>query len=75
MAAKPTPPPRRGGPTQRETDRVAEQVKLRLAPDVREDLDALALRWRVTRSEAVARMVERAMVDDEMRGTVRGASD
>lgn len=34
-------------------------VKLRLPPEVAEDLDELAARWRLTRSGAVARLVER----------------
>lgn len=34
------------------------QILLRLPPDVAEDLDDLAERWGITRSGAVARMVE-----------------
>lgn len=41
-----------------EAQRGTVQIKLRLPPDVAEDLDALAERWGVTRSGAVARMVE-----------------
>jgi len=65
MAAKPTPRPRSGADP--EHARHTQQVKLRLPPDVAEDLDALALRWRVTRSGAVAKMVERAIVEAEIR--------
>ena len=40
-----------------EAQRTTVQVKLRLGVDVAEDLDALAARWGVNRSQAVARMV------------------
>lgn len=43
-----------------ESQRGTVQVKLRLPPDVAEDLDELAARWGVTRSGAVGLMVERA---------------
>jgi hypothetical protein len=43
----------------REDERGTVQVKLRLPPDVAEDLDDLAARWGVTRSGAVAILVER----------------
>lgn len=36
------------------------QLKLRLPPDVADDLDTLAERWGITRSGAVARLVEEA---------------
>jgi predicted DNA-binding protein len=42
-----------------EAERGTVQVKLRLPPEVAEDLDELAARWRLTRSGAVARLVER----------------
>lgn len=42
-----------------EAQRGTVQVKLRLPPEVAEDLDELAARWRLTRSGAVARLVER----------------
>lgn len=42
-----------------EAERGTVQVKLRLPPDVAEDLDELAARWGLTRSGAVARLVER----------------
>lgn len=41
-----------------EAQRGTVQVKLRLPIDVAEDLDELAAKWRLTRSGAVARMVE-----------------
>ncbi len=40
-----------------ETQRTTVQVKLRLDVDVAEDLDALAARWGMNRSQCVARMV------------------
>jgi len=48
-----------------EAERGTVQVKLRLPPDVAEDLDELAERWGVTRSGAVAKLVEGAKGDDE----------
>lgn len=48
------------GPTQPEDDRKAKQVLLRLRPGAKRSLDALARRWGVSRSEAVARLVEHA---------------
>jgi hypothetical protein len=44
-----------------EAQRTTVQVKLRLDVDVAEDLDTLAARWGVNRSQAVRMMVERAM--------------
>jgi predicted DNA-binding protein len=41
-----------------EAERGTVQVKLRLPPDVAEALDDLAARWGLTRSGAVARLVE-----------------
>jgi hypothetical protein len=41
-----------------EAERGTIQVKLRLPPDVADDLDDIAARWGLTRSGAVARMVE-----------------
>ena len=41
-----------------EAERGTVQVKLRLPPDVAEDLDTLAERWGLTRSGTVARLVE-----------------
>jgi hypothetical protein len=46
-------------PTQPESERVAKQVLLRLRPETIAQLDALARRWRVTRSGAVGMMLER----------------
>lgn len=46
-----------------EAERGTVQVKLRLPPDVAEDLDELAERWGVTRSGAVARLVEKEKGD------------
>jgi hypothetical protein len=43
-----------------EAQRGTVAVKLRLPPDVADDLDDLAARWRLTRSGAVARLVEQA---------------
>lgn len=40
-----------------EAQRTTVQVKLRLDVDVAEDLDELAARWGVNRSQAVARLV------------------
>lgn len=41
-----------------EAQRGTVAVKLRLPPDVAEDLDELANRWRLTRSGTVARLLE-----------------
>jgi hypothetical protein len=41
-----------------EAERGTIQVKLRLPPDVAEDLDELAARWGLTRSGTVARLLE-----------------
>ena len=41
-----------------ESERGTVQVKLRLPPDVADDLDELAAKWNVTRSGAVARLLE-----------------
>ncbi len=41
-----------------EAQRGTVQVKLRLPVDVAEDLDKLAARWGLTRSGAVAKMIE-----------------
>ena len=41
-----------------EAQRGTVQVKLRLPPDIAEDLDDLAALWGLTRSGAVARLVE-----------------
>jgi len=49
---------RPSGPTIAEVDREAKQVLLRLRPGMTRRLDALARRWGVSRSEAVARMVD-----------------
>lgn len=49
----------------REDERGTVAVKLRLPPDVAEDLDELAERWGVTRSGAVAKLVEEAKGDGE----------
>jgi predicted DNA-binding protein len=46
-----------------EAERGGVQVKLRLPEDVRDDLDDLAERWGLTRSGAVARLVEEAKGD------------
>lgn len=54
MAARKAP-----GRNIRESERGTEAVKLRLPSDVREDLEAIAARWGVTLSGAVARMIER----------------
>jgi len=43
-----------------EAQRGTVAVKLRVPPDVKDDLDALAERWGLTVSGAVARLVERA---------------
>lgn len=59
-------PKTRHGATQPETARGAEQVKLRLHPTQRADLDALATAWGRTLSETVAEAVR------EMRSRCRG---
>lgn len=41
-----------------EAQRGTVQVKLRLPPDVAEALDTLAEKWNLTRSGAVARLLE-----------------
>jgi hypothetical protein len=41
-----------------EAERGTIQAKLRLPPDVAEDLDELAARWGLTRSGTVARLLE-----------------
>ena len=43
-----------------EAERGTIQVKLRLPPDVKDDLDDLARRWGLTVSGTVARLVEDA---------------
>jgi metal-responsive CopG/Arc/MetJ family transcriptional regulator len=48
----------RSGANIPERQRTTVQVKLRLDVDVAEDLDELAERWGMKRSEAVARMLE-----------------
>lgn len=55
MAAKKT---KASGRNVAESERGTVQVKLRLPEDVRVELDALAARWRMTRSGAVARLLE-----------------
>ena len=47
-----------------EAQRTTVQVKLRLDVDVAEDLETLAARWRITKSGAVARLVEEAKADE-----------
>jgi predicted DNA-binding protein len=49
---------RPSGRNVREDERSTVQVKLRLPPDVAEDLDELAARWGLTRSGTVARLLE-----------------
>ena len=49
---------KRSGPNIPEASRHSVQMKLRLPPDVAEDLDELAARLGVTRSGAVAHMLE-----------------
>ena len=44
----------------REDERHTVAVKLRLPPDMAEDLNDLAARWSLTRSDAVARLIEEA---------------
>ena len=44
-----------------EAERSGIQVKLRLPPDVADDLDELARRWGLTRSGTVAQMIEAAI--------------
>lgn len=41
-----------------EAQRGTIQVKLRLPPDVADDLDDIATRWGLTRSGAVAKLIE-----------------
>ncbi len=53
MAAK-----KASGRNIREDERHTVQVKLRLPPDVAEDLDDLAARWGLTRAGTVARLLE-----------------
>lgn len=43
-----------------EAQRHTVAVKLRLPPEVAEELDEIAERWGVTRSGAVARLLEKA---------------
>lgn len=43
----------------KENERGTVAVKLRLPPDVADDLDDIAARWGVTRSGAVALMIEK----------------
>lgn len=70
MAARPAPRPRSGADP--EHARHTVQRKLRLPPDVDEDLVALASRWRITVSGAVAKLVERAIVEAEIRDEMGG---
>ncbi len=53
-----------------EAQRSTVQVKLRLPDDVLEDLDALAERWGITRSGAVARMVAAQSEGEDSKGGV-----
>ncbi len=47
------------------SQRKTVQILLRVPVDVKEDLDDLAERWGLTRSGAVARLVEEAKPDDD----------
>ena len=47
-----------------ERERSTVQVKLRLPQDVADDLDDLAERWKITRSGAVARLLEERATPD-----------
>jgi hypothetical protein len=51
---------RRGGPPSPESRLTSKVVAVRLAPPVRAALDALAARWGLSRSAAVARLVTEA---------------
>jgi predicted DNA-binding protein len=53
----------RHGATQPEDERTAKAVLLRLLPKTRRELDAMAKRWGLTRSQAVTELVERANPD------------
>ncbi len=61
MPAKPTPRPKAPGRNVKEAERGTIAVKLRLQPDVAEDLETLALMWHTTKSGAVEIMISRAM--------------
>lgn len=65
MTAKPTPPPRRGGPTQPEHLRDKEQVKLRMLPHEAGTLRALAKRWDLDLGETVVEMMSRLGCDTD----------
>ena len=51
----------RSGPSLPESRQRAKVVSVRLAPEVRAALDALAARWGLSRSAAVARLVAAAV--------------
>lgn len=48
------------------------QILLRLPPDVAEDLDALAERWKLTRSGAVGRLLDERRVSPSEGADVEG---
>lgn len=58
--AKTKTTPRPSGPTQAEGDRKRRQCLLRLSDEELADVDAVAERWGVSRSAAVARMARGA---------------
>lgn len=66
-APKRTPTPRksRSGPNIPDAQRTTAKVTLRLSPEAAEDLDALAERWRASKSDTVARAVEYALTTEE----------
>ena len=58
---KPTPESKsRSGPTIPEADRLGTRMTLRLDADTTQALDALAARWGVVRSAAIARAIAQA---------------
>lgn len=65
MAAKPTPPPRRGGPTQPEHLRDNERLHIRLPPPAAAQLRGLARVWGLTLSETVVEMMSRLGCDTD----------
>ena len=58
---------RRPGGTQPEAERRRQVVSVRLPPDAREAIDALAVRWRCSRSVAVERAILGALTPRESR--------
>ncbi len=69
MKACPKKPP---GKNIREAQRTTVAVKLRLPPEVAEELEELAAGWNITVSGAVARLMAHRWLTDRVTGIARG---